>query len=306
MSFLPPNRTLPAILIAVLPLAAFAQERTAPEAVAVVTSITGNVTLTAQADKKSPVHLFDWLPAGAVIESAAGSRVTLVFADGHRYEVAEKSRVSLGPAGPKSAAGSVRPLEAVPPMPRLVAISASRAGALSGAIRLRQGSNLHFRNLYPSGSSVTLPDSTVLHFAPIEGASRYRVELEDESGKTVFDAETPLSAVMVPAGILRPGSHYYWKVRTIESLGPSVRGESDFATLEEEDIHRRAAVRAALEKKNDVESLALMAEIDRRLELLMEAREGFQTALTKAPDDAALQKAIAEIDAQLSSDPANP
>jgi hypothetical protein len=306
MSFLPPNRVFPAILIAVLPLAAFAQERTAPEAVAVVTSITGNVTLTAQADKNGPVHLFDWLPAGAVIESAAGSRVTLVFADGHRYEVAEKSRVSLGPAGPKSAAGSVRPLEAVPPMPRLVAISASRAGALSGAIRLRQGSDLHFRSLYPSGSSVTLPDSTVLHFAPIEGGSRYRVELEDESGKTVFDAETPLSAVMVPAGILRPGSHYYWKVRTIERIGPSVRGESDFATLGEEDIRRRAAVRAALEKKNDVESLAFMAEIDRRLELLMEAREGFQTALTKAPDDAALQKAIAEIDAQLSSDPANP
>jgi hypothetical protein len=294
------------MLFAVLPLAAFAQERAAPEIVAVVTSITGNITLTAQADKKVPVHLFDWLPAGSVIESAAGSNVTLVFADGRRYEIVEKSRVSLGAAGPKSAAGSVRPLEAVPPMPRLVAISVSHAGAKSGAIRVRQGSDLHFRNLYPNGASVTLPDSTVLRFAPIEGALRYRVELEDESGKTVFDAETPLSAVTVPTGILRPGSRYYWKVRTIERSGPSVRGDSEFATLGEEDIRRREAVRAALEKKNDVESLALMAEIDRRLELLLEAREGFQTALAKAPDDAALQKAIAEIDAQLSSDPGTP
>jgi hypothetical protein len=188
-------------------------------------------------------------------------------------------------------------------MPRLVAISTVRAGARSGAIRVRSGSDLHFRNLYPNGESVAIPESTVLRFAPIEGASRYRVELEDESGKTVFDAETPLSAVTVPVGILRPGSRYYWKVRTIERSGPSVRGESDFTTLGEEDIRRRAAVSAVLMKKGDTESLALMAEIDHRLGLLMEAREGFQAALAKAPEDAALQRALADLDAQLSADP---
>jgi len=191
-------------------------------------------------------------------------------------------------------------------MPTLAAVSVSRAGARSGAIRVRQGSDLHFRTLYPNEDSLTLPDSTVLRFAPIEGASRYRVELEDESGKTVFDAETQLLAVAVPAGILRSGSHYYWKVRTIERTGPSVHGESEFGTLGEEDIHRRTAVRAALEKSGDVESLALMAEIDRRLELLVEAREGFQAALAKAPENPALQKALAEVNAQLASGPANP
>lgn len=301
MSFLPQNRLSPALLLAFLPMAAFAQERAAPEAVAVVTSVTGSVTLTAQGDKKSPVHLFDWLPAGSVIESAAGSSVTLVFADGRRYEIVEKSRVSLAPAEPKSAAGSVRPLEAVPPMPRLVAISVTHAGARSGAIRLRQGSDLRFRNLYPSGDCVTLPDSTVLRFASMEGATHYRVELENETGRTVFDAETQSSALTVPAGILQPSAHYYWKVRTVERSGPSVRAESEFVTLGEEDIRRRAAVRAALVKKGDVESLALMAEIDHRLGLLMEAREGFQAALAKSPDDTAIRKALAEIDTQLAS-----
>jgi hypothetical protein len=289
--------------LAVLPMGAVAQEHAAQEAVAVVTSVTGSVTLTVQPDKKSSVHLFDWLPVGSVIESAAGSDLTLVFADGRRYEIGEKSRVTLAPAGPKSSAGTLRPLEAVPPMPRLVAISTVRAGARSGAIRVRSGSDLHFRNLYPNGESVAIPESTVLRFAPIEGASRYRVELEDETGKTVFDAETPLSAVTVPVGILRPGSRYYWKVRTIERSGPSVRGESDFTTLGEEDIRRRAAVSAVLMKKGDTESLALMAEIDHRLGLLMEAREGFQAALAKAPEDAALQRALADLDAQLSADP---
>jgi hypothetical protein len=306
MSHFLQNRGACAVLFAVLPLIALAQDRIAPEAVAVVTSVSGNIAVTAQAVKKSPVHLFDWLPVGSVIESDAGSSLTLVFADGRRYEIAEKSRVSLSAAGPKSSTGTVRTLDAVPPMPRLVAMSASHLGTRSGAIRVRQGSELHFRNLYPFGDSRTLPDNTVLRFAPIEGTSRYRVELEDESGKTVFDAETQLSAVAVPAGILRTDSRYYWKVRTIERSGPSVRGESEFATLGEDDIRRRAAIRAVLEKRSDLESLALMAEIDRRLELLMEARETFQAALARAPTDAALQKALAEIDAQLSTDPVTP
>ena len=306
MSFLTQNRGARVLLVAVLPLAALAQDRHAPEAVAVVTSVSGDVTASVPPDKKFPVHLFDWLLAGSTIESGASSKLTLVFADGRRYEVPEKSRVSLSIAGLKSLAGSVHSLEAVPPMPRLVAVAASRVGARSGAIRLRQGSDLHFRALYPNANSLTLPDNTMLRYAPIEGASRYRIELEDESGKTVFDAETQLLAVAVPAGILHPGSHYYWKVRTIGRMGPSVRGESDFATLGEEDIQRRSAVRAVLEKEGDVQSLALMAEIDRRLELLVEARDGFQAALAKAPEDTELQKALAEVDAQLSSGPTTP
>lgn len=303
MSLLPQNRGARVLLFAVLPLVALAQDHPATEAVAVVTSVSGDVTASALPDKKFPVHLFDWLLAGSTIESGASSRLTLVFADGRRYEIPERSRVSLSAAGPKSLAGSVHSLRAVPPMPRLVAVISSRVGERSGAIRLRQGSDLHFRTLYPNANSLTLPDNTMLRFASIEGASRYRVELEDESGKTVFDAETQLLAVAVPTGILHPGSHYYWKVRTIERMGPSVRGESEFATLGEEDIQRRAAVRAVLEKEGDVQSLALMAEIDRRLELLVEARDGFQAALAKAPEDTALQKALAEIDAQLSSGP---
>jgi hypothetical protein len=303
MSYRLQKPALCAMLLALMAVAALAQDHSGPEAVAVVTSVSGNVTVTSPAVKKAPVHLFDWLADGSVIESDPGSTATLVFADGRRYELAEKSRASLSANGLKASAGSVRALESVPPMPRLVAISADRAGARSGAIRVRGNADAHFRSLYPNGNSLTLPDSTVLRFAPIEGATRYRVELEDESGKTVFDVETQLSAVTVPVGILHPGSRYYWKVRTIERIGPSIRGESDFATLGEEDIRRRAAVKAALEKKGDVESLALMAEIDRRLGLLIEAREGFQTALTKAPEDAALQKALAELDAQLSSDP---
>jgi hypothetical protein len=303
--FSPRLKCLPTVLLAVVSPASPGQDRGAAQAVAVVSSLSGNAQLVGPADKKGALSLFDWVQAGAVIEVGAGSKVVLAFANGNRYALAEGTKATITASGPQPSAGSVSPLDPVPPLPHLAAIAnTAQAGARSGAIRLR-GSAEHIRNLYPRSDTTTLPESTVLRFAPYEGATRYRVEVEDETGRTVFDAETQSSALAVPGGILQPGARYYWKVRTVERIGPSVRAESEFSTLGQEDIRRRTALRVALEKKGDVDSLALLAEIDRRLGLLLEAREGFQLALSKSPGDAALQKAVAEIDAQISSDDEN-
>jgi len=78
MRLFPQNPGARALFFALLPLAALAQDRAAAEAVAVVTSISGNVTVSTPADKKTPVHLFDWLLAGSEMESGASSSATLV------------------------------------------------------------------------------------------------------------------------------------------------------------------------------------------------------------------------------------
>lgn len=280
-------------------MAATAQER-ATEAVSVVTSISGSAILVAPTKRKGPVSRFDWLPAGALLETDPGSSVTLIFADGSRYEIGEKTRITVTVGGPKPLGNTVHRLEAIPPIPRLAALAdGQHIGSRSGAIRVRQGSGARVQSLYPNAASMSIPDNTSLRYAPVEGASRYRVELEDETGKTILDVQTELTTLSVPQGILRPGSGYYWKVRTVERVGPSVHGESEFATLSQEDLQRRAALQASLQQQGDASSLATLADVDRRLGLWVEAREGFLAAMAKASGDAAIAKALSEVNARL-------
>jgi hypothetical protein len=288
------------LLVTVLAaMAAAAQERTT-EAVSVVTSVSGSAILVAPTNRKGPVSRFDWLPAGAVLETDSGSSVTLIFADGSRYEIRGKSRITVTPSGPKPLGNTVHRLEAIPPIPRLAALAGGQhLGSRSGAIRVRQGASMRVQNLYPNSSSMSIPDSTSLRYAPVEGASLYRVELEDETGKTILDVQTELTTLAVPLGILRPGSGYYWKVRTVERVGPSVHGESEFATLSQEDLQKRAALQASLQQLGDASSLATLADVDRRLGLWIEAREGFLAAMAKAPGDSAIAKALSEVNARI-------
>jgi hypothetical protein len=289
-----------AFFVALVFLCAPNQSRGADNAIAVVFSISGNVAVVALSGEKGRVELFDLLQAGSVIEVGPGSKVKIAYANGSRYALEDGTKATIATGGPQVSAGKVSPLESVPPLPHLVAL-ANAAGTRSAVTRIRGGPD-RIGNLYPFADSAALPEDAVLRFTPFEGATRYRVEVEDDSGRTVLDAETESSVLAVPAGVLRPGARYYWSVRTVERIGPTMRAEREFSTLPEEDIRRRAALRSVLVKAGDPESLAFLAAIDRRLGLLLEAREEFKAALMKSPTDVALQKAVSEIDALFTED----
>jgi hypothetical protein len=271
--------------------------RAADNFVAVVSSLSGSAQVISPSGEKRVLERFDRLPAGSVIEVGSGSLLKLVFSNGNRYALEAGTRATVNEGGPQASAGKVSPLDPLPSLPRLKPL-ANAAGTTPAATRVRGGPD-RIRNLYPCAGSASLVESTVLRFSASEGATSYRIEIEDESGRSVLDAETQSAALTVPAGVLRPGAHYYWSVRTVERIGSTMRAESEFSTLPEDDTHRRSVLRSALMKAGDAESLALLAEVDWRLGLLAEAREEFRAALMKSPTDPALQRAIAEVDKEL-------
>ncbi|HYO12120.1 MAG TPA: CHAT domain-containing protein [Thermoanaerobaculia bacterium] len=65
---------------------------------------------------------------------------------------------------------------------------------------------------------------------------------------------------------------------------------------------RIEALRRALEEEGSAESLALLAEVDRCLGLLAEAREEFWAALQRRPEDTALAEALAELERRLAEE----
>ncbi|MBW8879134.1 MAG: hypothetical protein JF614_29690 [Acidobacteria bacterium] len=247
------------------------QPATAAAPVALVYSLAGEATLRVHAEERRPLRLFDRFAAGATVEVGSGSHLALAFANGRRYELGGRSRVTLGPADLASRNGPVRPLASFPPVPGLSPIAAAdRPGERAGAVRIR---GEEIAGLYPGHGAATLAGATVLRFEPIEGGARYRVEVQDRQGKLIFEAETTASAVTLPTGLLRPGTSYDWSVRTVERAGPVAQGKADFVTLSSRTAKAREALRNALMKEGDSTSLALLAEVDRSLGLLAESRD---------------------------------
>lgn len=115
-----------------------AQASHAAGEVALVYSIAGEATLSAPAQERRPLRLLDRLPKDARIEVAAGSRVAIAFANGRRYELGERSRVTIAESDIGARSGPVRALPAVPPLPRLLAIAdEEEPGLRAGAVRIR-------------------------------------------------------------------------------------------------------------------------------------------------------------------------
>jgi hypothetical protein len=277
------------------------QEKPATEMAAIISSLSGEASvIMPSAPGRKSLRLFDWLPAGSVVEVGTNSRLIIAFSNGRRYQMEAGTRAALAGGTLKALAGAVRDLPSFPPMPRLAAIDrAAQAGVKAGAIRIRGDKARQIRNLYPRADTSALPDETTLLFSPTRETARYKVELEDELGRTVFSAEIESVSLVVPRGILKPGARYYWRVRSVEIVGPAARGESEFMTLPIEEIEKRAVLRDSLKERGGIEALALLAEIDRRLGLLLEARNEFRAALSQSPSDETLRRMVGELEKQL-------
>ena len=270
---------------------------------ALVYSLQGEATLTVPSEERRPLRLFDRLPAGATVEAGPGSRLALAFANGRRYELGDRSRATLGPADLSVRSGPVRPLPSVPPLPRLSPIAQEeQPGSRAGAVRIRAE---RITGLYPRRGAATLAGVTSLRFEPVEGGGKYAVEVHDRQGNVIFSTETTRSVADLSAGLLQPGLRYDWTVRTVERVGSVAKGEASFITLPRQTAEARKALQKAVEAAGDGASLALLAEVDRSLGMLIEAREELRMAVERSPEDAALAEELAGIERQM-EDPVVP
>jgi hypothetical protein len=270
-----------AAFLCLLPSPAAAGDRAPAAPVALVYSLAGETELALPSDERRPLRLFDRLPAGAALAVGPGSRLALAFANGRRYELGERSRATLGRTDLAARSGPVRPLPAVPPLPRIAPVAEDGAGPRAGAVRIR---GERITGLYPDGEATALARATTLHFAPVAGAGRYRIEVHDRQGMLVFAIETAASETRLPPGFLRSGRRYDWTVRTVERAGPVARGEAGLVTLDRRTTAAREALRRTVETSGDATLLALLADVDRRLGLWAEACDGLRTAVQVSGD----------------------
>lgn len=280
------------VALSLCPAAAMAKAE-ARTPVAIVYSLSGEASITTTGGASRPVRLLDHLPSGTTVTVGPSSRLAMAFMNGFRYELGERSRVTLGPKDLTALTGPVRAISRLPPLPCLLPIAAKdRPGPRAGAVRIR---GERIRGLIPQDGETVLAEAIALHFQPVVGAKEYRIEVQDVQGRIAFRSVIESPPVKVPAGRLRAGVGYLWTVQTVDRPGAVARGEAEFVVLDEVAAETREEARAMLVGEGP-DSLPLLAEIDRSLGLLLEAREDLETALVNKPGDPAIREALAEID----------
>lgn len=273
-------------------------DRAAP--VAIVSTLSGVATRIDPSGGRREVRRFDWLHVGSLVETSTESTLVLVFHDGRRWTLLPSSSALVRSSGIEQRLGQLRSLPPLTPLP-LAMTGTEGLGGRPAAVRIR---GVRLLGLYPHDAVSTLPEATTLRFTPVPAASRYHIEVEAEDGRVVFEADATRGEITVPAAALQAGSRYHWRVRSV-GLEPAAYGRASFQTLVADRAIARAALRARLELEHDAPSLALLAEIDRSLGLLWEAREGFRSALALSPDDD-LRAALEQTERSLASSAEQP
>jgi hypothetical protein len=260
--------------------------------VAIVCYLQGEATVQDGAgDEPEPLVLFDWLPAGTVVQTGALGRVILALAaNGSRFELGPATRAVVS-AESIDATGQIRELPPVPFSPELPGLASPRHwGKQAGAIRLR--GTAEPVGLYPSHGATLLADQPVLLFPVVPETEKYRVEIEDEWGNNIFSVETRETRLDLSPGILKSGAFYYWRVRTISRTRPSTYQEAIFATLGDDDVRRHNELRQQAAGSEDPGLLLLLAWLDMELGLRREACQWLNQARHLDPANTAIRDAI--------------
>jgi CHAT domain-containing protein/tetratricopeptide (TPR) repeat protein len=246
----------------------------AAEPVAIIYSLAGEASLTVPAQRS--LRLFDRLLAGTVVEVNPGSRLALAFVNGIRYELGERSRVTIGQKDLASRTGPVRPLPPAPRLPRLSPIAAEdRPGPKAGAVRIRAET---IQGLYPDSGAASLASATRLRFDPLPPAPKYRVQIVDQKGETLFSVDTRDNEVSVPPGVLKPGETYRWTVETLDRPGAVARGEATWVTLDDSRARAREELRLWVQRSGDKDDNLLLIAVDQALGLAVESRQAVEDA----------------------------
>lgn len=270
----------------------------AEQSFAVVSELSGTASTAAGPGmKSSALVIYDWIPAGAEIQVGPNSVMTVVLASGRRFALGALARATVAPKGLTWNGDAGRELSPLPPMPHLPPLSSkNRPVGTAGAVRVR---GERITGLHPASGDRSLADQAALLFQPVQGASKYRVEVADAGGQVVFTTETSVTEVTVPAGLLKPAGTYYWRVETLDRFGAAARGEAQFSTADTGTERSRAAMADMLTASSDARALGLLAEIDRRIGLPLMARDGLRAAVARAPEDTVLRAALDRVEQQL-------
>ncbi len=234
----------------VLTLALGANVEPASDRVALACLVEGKVAVGAGARKSVALDPFSWVATGSGVTTEEGGRVVFVFTGGERWELGGKSQAVVDTKGLKAGKGTLRCLEPVPMIPTMGQVKVREAKGRPGAFTVRGEGKGALKAVHPGEGDQVLAEEAALRFQSSTPAGRYRVDIDDSQGNSVFSVETRESEVQVSPGILKGGALYFWRVKALDGAR-ALSAEISFQTVPDAHAQTRMKLKAEVDRTQD-------------------------------------------------------
>ena len=255
---------------------------------AIVCLLTGQVEIPASGTTPArALALFDLLRTGDIIQTKDASTARIAFADGRLFEVGPLARARMERKGITRLAGSVREIAGHPKLDLAPILDQTENYRTLAAMRVR---NDH------KGYEAVIADRAVLTHRVELGSptyERYRFRIVDHAFREIYSSESAEPSLELPAGVLKPGTQNCWTLWGIAGDREDVLVEDQpLATIRDDAMRLRSALRAGYESSRDVSWLLLLAGYDAALGLRDESLGELEEASALAAENPAIRQAM--------------
>ncbi len=280
------NHLLPGLVVCAWLLAACSAPAMAQN-VAMVTDVSGRVT------GQTPVMILTEIRADMRMQVEPGGRLVVIYlASGDEYSFSGPAQIRFGATEPQVVSGA-KPLKKSNPLGKGSNVTIRPVNVAQAAFVMRSARPTARIRLLTLSGTRTLDIAPEFRWQEVEPAAKYRFDLTDDTGKSLYDAEVAGASLKLPPSLqLREGMSYTWEVSTRSPDGRRYVSAGDFSIATPELRAEAESLRpnAAAPVSERVTYAAWLEQV----QLKDEARKYWRVLAQERPDDARLKSLAAE------------
>lgn len=257
------------------------------QGIAIVTDVSGKVT------GPTPITILTEISADARLQLEPGARlVALYIKSGDEYTLSGPAQVQFQPGGPNVLSGA-KPQKRASPVGKGGNVTIKPVGVAQAAYVMRSGRTTARIKLLTLSATKALETSPEFRWQSVETGLKYRFELTDDTGRSLFETEVDATSLKLPASVvLKEGGSYTWEISTRTSDNRRYVSAGDFTVAS-------SALRAQAESLRPVASAPVSDRVAyaawlEQAELRDEARRYWRALYKERPDDEKLKALAAE------------
>ncbi len=259
----------------------------AAQNVAMVTDVSGRVT------GQVPVSILSEIRAETRMQVEAGGRLVVIYlASGDEYAFTGPAQIQFHATEPQVVSGA-KFQKKTNPLGKGSNVTIRPVSVAQAAFVMRSARPTARIKLLTLSGTRTLDIAPEFRWQEVEPGAKYRFDLTDDTGKSLYDAEVAGALLKLPPSLqLREGMSYTWEVSTRSPDGRRYVSAGDFSVATQELRAEAETLRPAA--GSPVSERVTYAAWLEQEQLKDEARKYWRSLAAERPEDERLKELAAE------------